>query len=123
MRNNKGNVKKMSKEIWVILHYYSNTIEKPMHSNCPTGSHSWCSIWYKPLQTFKISNHRLYSKSCYSIFKRLGDEAFSEGCKNVSNQNANESLNNVLSLTTSLAISLGDLCLQLRTLVQTYKFI
>ena len=43
LRNNKGNVKKMSKEIWAILHHYSSTVEKPRHSNCPTGSFSWCS--------------------------------------------------------------------------------
>ena len=38
IRNNKGNVKKVSKEIWAILHHYSSTIEKPMHSNCLTGN-------------------------------------------------------------------------------------
>ena len=52
------------------------------------------------------------------IFKRLADEEFLEGCKNVSNQNSNESFNNVLwsfcpkeqfnsPLTTSLAISVA----------------
>ena len=52
------------------------------------------------------------------IFKRLADEEFLGGCKNVSNQNSNESFNNVLwsfcpkeqfnsPLTTSVAISLA----------------
>ena len=52
------------------------------------------------------------------IFKRLADEELLEGCKNVSNQNSNESFNNVLwsfcpkeqfnsPLTTSLAISVA----------------
>ena len=43
IRNNKGNVKRMSKEIWAIIHHYSSTIETPMHSNCSMGSLSWCS--------------------------------------------------------------------------------
>ena len=52
------------------------------------------------------------------IFKCLADEEFLGGCKNVSNQNSNESFNNVLwsfclkeqfnsPLTTSVAISLA----------------
>ena len=52
IRNNKGNVKKVSKEIWAILHHYSSTIEKPMHSNCLTGNLSVAikkryRKWYK----------------------------------------------------------------------------
>ena len=38
IRNNKGNVKTMLKDIWAILNHYSSTIEKPIHSNCPTSS-------------------------------------------------------------------------------------
>ena len=124
IRNNKRNVKSMSKEIWAILHHYSSTIENPMHSNCPTDSLSWCSYQrdiangansYKPAK-YPITDS--IAKVVTPIFKRLADEAFLEGCKNVSNQNANESFNNVLwsffskeqfnsPLTTSLAISLA----------------
>ena len=116
----------MSKEIWAILHHYSSTIEKPMHSDWPTGSLSWCSYQkdiangtnsHKPAK-YPITDS--IAKVVTPIFKRLADEAFLEGCKNVSNQNANESFNNVLwsfcpkeqsnsPLTTSLAISL-EIC-------------
>ena len=124
IRNNKGNVKKISKEIWAILHHYSSTIEKPMHSNCPTVSLSWCSYEREISNGANSYKHAKYlvadsiAKVVTPIFKRLADEAFLEGCKNVSNQNANESFNNVLwsfcpkeqfnsPLTTSLAISLA----------------
>ena len=113
----------MSREIWAILHHYSTTIEKPTHSNCPTGSLSWCSYQrdkangtnsYKPAK-YPITDS--IAKVVTPIFKRLADEAFL-GCKNVSNQNVNESFNNVLwsfcpkeqfnlPLTTSFTVSLA----------------
>ena len=92
----------MSKEIWAILRHYSSTIEKPMHSKCPTGSLSWCSYQreiangtnsYKPAK-YQITNST--AKVIIRILKRVADETFLEGCKNVSNQNANESFSNVL---------------------------
>ena len=102
--NNRGNIKikKMSKEIWAILNHYSSTIEKPMHSNYPTGSLSWCTYQrdiangtnsYKPAKR-QITDSIV--KTVTQIFKHLANEVFLEGCKNVSNQNDNESFNNVL---------------------------
>ena len=102
IRNNKGNLKKMSKEMWAILHHYSSTTEKPMHSNCPMGSLGWCSYQgdtangtnsYKPAK-YPITES--IAKVVTPIFKRLADEAFLEVYKNVSNQNASKSFNNLL---------------------------
>ena len=102
IHNNKGNLKKMSKEMWAILHHYSSTIEKPTHSNCPMGSLSWCSYQrdtandtnsYKPAK-YTITDSM--AKVLTPIFKRLADEAFLEVYKNVSNQNASKSFNNLL---------------------------
>ena len=95
-----------------------------MHSNCPMGILSWCSY-----QRDIVSGTNSYKYATYPItdstarvvtliFNRFADEAFLQGCKNVSNQNANESFNNVLwsfcpkeqfnsPLTTSLAIGLA----------------
>ena len=65
-------------------------------------SHSWFSYQrdiangtnsYKPAK-YPITDS--IAKVVTPIFKRLADEAFLEGCKIVSNQNANESFNNVL---------------------------
>ena len=97
VRNNKVNVKK--------------NIEGNMGYSALNGANS-----YKPAIQYPIACS--IAKVVTPIFKRLADEAFLEGCKNVSNQNANESLNNVLwsfcpkeefnsLLTTSLAISLA----------------
>ena len=96
VRNNKLNVKK--------------NIEGNMGYSALNGANS-----YKPTK-YPIADS--IAKVVTPIFKRLADEAFLEGCKDVSNQNANESFNNVLwtfcpeeqfnsLLTTSLAISLA----------------
>ena len=113
----------MSKEIWAILYHYASTADKPMHTNCPTGHQSWCGYQKgiaNETSTYKPVKHPLSEaivKLVTPIFNRLGNESFSEGYKNASNQNANESFNNVLwsfcpkerfnsPLSTSLADSL-----------------
>ena len=72
----------MSKEIWVILHYFSSTIEKPIHSNCTTGSLSWYS-YQRDITNFTNSYHPAkrttvdsIAKVVIPIFKRLADETF-----------------------------------------------
>ena len=80
----------MSREIWAILHHYSNTIEKPMHCICPTGSLSWFSYKRDILNgtnSHKPAKHPTtdsIAKVITHIFKLLADEAFLEECKNVS---------------------------------------
>ena len=73
-----------------------------MHCNCPRGSLSWCNYQrdiangtnsYKPAKYPIIDS---IAKVVSLIFKRLADEAFLEGFKNVSNQNSNQSFDNVL---------------------------
>ena len=101
-----------------IQSFYRHAI----HNN--KGSLSWCSYQidiangtnsYKPPK-YPIAHS--IAKVATPIFKRLAPEVFLEGCKNVSNQNANEFFNNVLwsfcpkeqfnsLLTASLAISLA----------------
>ena len=124
IHDNKGNMEKMSKEIWAILYHYASTADKPMHTNCPTGHQSWCGYQRDIANgtcTYKPVKHPLSEaivKLVTPIFNRLANESFLEGCKNVSNQNANESFNNVLwsfchkdrfnsPLSTSLAVSLA----------------
>ena len=114
----------MLKEIWAILHHYSSTTEKPMHSNCPMSILSWCSYQRDIANGTNSCKPAKYpitdsiAKVVTPIFKCLSDEAFLEGCENVSNQNASEFFNNILwsfcpkerfnlPLTTSLAISLA----------------
>ena len=43
IRENKGNVDKMSKEIKAIFYHYSSTADFPRHDHCPDGDSSWCS--------------------------------------------------------------------------------
>ena len=114
----------MSKEIWAILHHYSSTIAKPMHCNYPMDIPSWCSYQrdiVNGTNSYKYAKYPIADSIATvvtPIFDRFAEEAFLEGCKNVSNQNANESFNNVLQsfspkeqfnspLTTSLAIGLA----------------
>ena len=124
IRDSKGNTEKMSKEIWAILYHYASTADKPMHTNCPTGHQSWCGYQrdiangtstYKPV---KHPQSKAIVKLVTPIFNRLANESLLEVCKNVSNQNANESFNNVLwsfcskerfnsPSSTSLAVSLA----------------
>ena len=70
-----------------------------MYTNCPTGHQSWCGYQrdiatrtsiYKPV-TQSLSEAIV--KLVTPIFIQLANEAFLEGCKNVSNQNANDSFN------------------------------
>ena len=102
IRDNKGNTEKMSKEIWAILYHYASTADKPMHTNCPTGHQSWCGYQRdiaNGTSTYKSVKHPLSEaivKLVTPIFNRLANEPFLEGCRNVSNQNASESFNNVL---------------------------
>ena len=102
IRDNKGNTEKRSKEICAIPYHYANTTDKSMHTNYPTGHQSWCGYQTdiaNGISTYKPFKHPLSEaivKQVTSIFSCLANESFLEGCKNVSNQNANESFNNVL---------------------------
>ena len=124
LRDNKGNVENMSKEVLAILYHYGSTEENPRHDHCPSGESSWCS--YKRDEALNTSTHRLIKNPFHNavieklepVFKRLSDVAFLEGVKYCNTQNPNESLHHVIwSLApketynwpheTSLAINLG----------------
>ena len=45
-----------------MLHHYSSTIEKPIYSNCPMGSLSWCSY-----QRDMVNGTNTYKTAKYPI--------------------------------------------------------
>ena len=102
IRDNKGNASKMSKETWAILSHYASTPDNLNHENCPQGEKSWCSYQRDIAtgsQTYRPSKFPFTPAiidAVTPIFNRLADNRFLEGCKNVSNQNANECFNSLL---------------------------
>ena len=92
----------MSEKIWVILDHYSSTESNPKHDKYPKGEKSRWSFQRDQvagLNTYIPTKaplpHAIFD-AVKPVFTRLPSVPFLEQCKNCSNQNANESFNNVV---------------------------
>ena len=99
IRNNKGDVEKMSSETMAILLHYS---EKVDHSLCPKGKDSWCK-WQVDIVTgdntyTPVSNPLAPAvvEAIKPVFDALSSEKLLQGCFRCLTQNQNESLHNTV---------------------------
>ena len=99
IRNNKGDVERMSSETMAILLHYS---EKADHSLCPKGKDSWCK-WQIDLATGEntytpVSNPLAPAvvEAIKPVFDALSSEKLLQGCSKCLTQNQNESLHNTV---------------------------
>lgn len=102
---NKGDVKKMKRDILATLHHCVSTDEVPRHTKCPEGVESWC--FYKRAEARKETPgpHKENLKTPITptvlkyiapIYERLASYELLNRCLQCLTQNANESLNGVI---------------------------
>ena len=102
IRNNKGDVDAMQREVQASVHHYASTLETPQHDFCPKGQESWCkyqSDLATGKNTYRPLKHPIPEAVCTAlkpVYDRLSSPALLEGVKNCRTQNANEGLHNVV---------------------------
>ena len=92
----------MAKAVKASLKHYCSTLGRPQHEDCPKGPQSWCS--FQRDQCTGLREHfaikdpipPAIQEIITPLFKKLGNERFLEGCKNVLTSNPNESFHHVL---------------------------
>ena len=90
IRNNKGDIKKISTAIWAIFYHMilgpaGESLDK-QHSFCPKSSDSW----------WKYQKDRKRRTELKPIFVRLSSNELLHGCQKGLTQNQNESINSVV---------------------------
>ena len=121
IRENKNDVTNMVKSVWAILKHYSKEAD---HSDCPTGTNSWCSFnkdkvtGNKTHVPIKNALRPAVVEKITPLFNRLADHGFMASVQECYTHNPCESFNHLLwslapkeqynsTQETSLAVSLA----------------
>ena len=99
LRDNKGDVSKMTEAVWAILKHYSQDAD---HSDCPKCFDSWCSFnedtatgdrTHRPI---KNALRPAVVETIKPLFKRLAKPSFLANVQECYTQNPCESFNHLL---------------------------
>ncbi|GFX90485.1 uncharacterized protein TNCV_4334901 [Trichonephila clavipes] len=103
IRANFHNVNEMRQAVWAVWAHTSSTDDEPKHWFCPKGKNSWCkynvSVHNNTVNEFSHKNTlpKAVSEVIKPVFKDLSHLKLLRRCLGGKTQNANESLNSLIS--------------------------
>lgn len=66
IRDNVGNVEKMTDACWAVMYHSLSTDENPRHYCCPKGEDSWCKYQHALARGRDVPTHHIKTSSCSS---------------------------------------------------------
>lgn len=101
IRQNKGNLDGMKKDIKAGLYHLASSKEDPQHHFCPEGKESWCGWQRDRANGTSQFNHKNGLPEAVidivkPIYEALSDESLLSRCLDSYTQNPNEALNNLI---------------------------